>query len=35
MYPSSAFYSPTAPIAAAAPTVYTTAALPLNPLPTY
>ena len=35
MYPSGAFYGPTAPIAASAPTVYATAALPLNPLPTY
>jgi hypothetical protein len=35
MYPSGAFYGPTAPIAAAGPAVYTTAALPLNPLPTY
>lgn len=36
VYPSGAYFGPTAPVAAAAPTVYTTAAaVPLNPLPTY
>jgi hypothetical protein len=35
MYPTGSYYGPSAPIAAAGPTVYTTAALPMNPLPTY
>ena len=35
MYPSGAFYGPTAPVAAAVPSVYATAALPMDPLPTF
>ncbi|HEX6987557.1 MAG TPA: hypothetical protein VF170_19415 [Planctomycetaceae bacterium] len=34
MYPTGAFYGPTAPVAAA-PAVYATAALPMDPLPTF
>ncbi len=36
MYPSGAFYGPTAAVTTAAPGVYTTAAVPtMNPLPTF
>jgi hypothetical protein len=35
MYPSGAYYAPNAPVAASLPGTLTTAALPMNPLPTY
>ena len=35
MYPSGAYYGPSAPVAAAAPGVYATAALPMETLPTF
>ncbi len=35
VYPTGAFYGPAGPVAAAMPGAYATAALPLNPVPTY
>ena len=35
MYPSGAYYGPSAPVAAAMPGVYATAALPVDPMPTF